>query len=156
MMCQCRLKRHHSPKSRTQSQTEQTLIDSAASKANLRRNGNKQNMEAEVTSLLHHKFTNCLECKRPLQTSNGEPQKWKGIYKRRPSGLPLVNRAISEQDTLILQTYSMNNKDKERTATNDNSGCTHLKELSSEENGTARAKYTKEKVNGIITNSTRV
>ena len=154
-LCQCPLKRHQSPKSRNQSQTEQTLIDSAASKANLRRNGNKPNTEAEVTSLLHHNFTNCLECKRPSQTCNGE-QKWKGIYKRRPSGLPLVNRAISEQDTLLLQTYSLKHKDKHRPAINSHSAGTILKELSSEENGTAHAKYTKEVVNGIITNSTRV
>ena len=157
MMCQCHLKRQHSSKNRAQSQTEQTLLDSASSKANIRRNGNKQNLEAEMTSLLHHTFTNCFECKRPFQTSNGESQKWKGIYKRRPSGLPLVNRAISEQDTLILQTYSLRKGGKHRNAPNSSSGCAVLKELSSEENGIAHANYkTETKVNGFLLNATRV
>ena len=159
MMCRCRLKRHHSPKCRTQSTTDQTLIDCAITKANNRRNGNgnKQCTEPEITSLLHHNVANCLECKRPssMTKSNGENTKWKGIYKRRPSGLPLVNRNISEQDTLILQTYSIKRNDKHKN-TQKQSDSSVLRELSSSGNDIVISKRQEERSNGYLADAARV
>ena len=118
MFCKCRLQiKQQSPKGGNQSTTEQTLLEGASTKAN-RRNASHPHTEQEVTTMLRQNGHTCTDSKGQSQNNprdKGKSSKVKGLlYNRRPSGLPLVNRNMSEHDTLILQTYrdKLNRKTK--------------------------------------------
>ena len=99
--------------------------------------------------MLPTKCTNCVECPFQKLRVSGENKKLKGIYKRRPSGLPLVNRTISEHDVLILQTYKIKMNDKIKKAQN-YSGCQVSNASSTDGNECSSRNQQKETKNGYL------
>ena len=134
-VCRCCRRRNYFHTGANQSQTEQTNLDATSSRLVARRptNGPKLFAEHETTTLINPANNTINGHSEPISKYIAANSKWeiteannkkhtkvkyyeiqkkskKPFYHRRPSGLPLVTRRMTSQDTLLLEMYRINAK----------------------------------------------